>query len=507
MRCPVHGFIGLTQLEREIVDHAAFQRLRRVKQLAWTDYVYPGASHTRFEHSLGVMHLASRLYDAVVRSSGSTLREVFGYTEAGLERDWQVVRLAALLHDIGHPPFSHAAENLLPMKAPENYSLFQGMGKPAERYAHEDYSVAIIETLLKDLIEQHPCNRRNHKITTNEITALISKRPPGGATLFWKDIISGQLDADRMDYLLRDSLHAGVSYGRYDLDRIVSSVCAVRRPKEESSEPKIAIMRGGVFAAEALIIARYWMHKQVYFHKTRLVFDHHLEQALGEILADHAGQSSEKVYFPGPDSKEGLDKFLEWDDYRVMGLLAEGKGGEHGRRLMTRDHYRLVCELEESESTVADLDVSIKKNDDIVKALGPVVKHVCTPKALWYKTNPASELVLVDNDGKTEIGMLSEHSALMRSINVGYLRFVYVDKRDALDAREKFRGIVEQLSRPSGTLIQEALEATTAEDSAPQARIADSGGENLQLVLEPPKPTVKAVSRELAAKKGIQDVV
>jgi HD superfamily phosphohydrolase len=95
MRCPVHGFIGLTQLEREIVDHAAFQRLRRVKQLAWTDYVYPGASHTRFEHSLGVMHLASRLYDAVVRSSGSTLREVFGYTEAGLERDWQVVRFRA----------------------------------------------------------------------------------------------------------------------------------------------------------------------------------------------------------------------------------------------------------------------------------------------------------------------------------------------------------------------------------------------------------------------------
>lgn len=506
VRCPVHGFIGLTQLEREIIDHTAFQRLRRVKQLAWTDYVYPGTSHTRFEHSLGVMHLASRLYDAVVRSSGNTLREVFRYSDAGLERDWQVVRLAALLHDIGHPPFSHAAENLLPMKAPENYSLFQGMAKPVERYVHEDYSVAIIETLLKDLIEQHPCNRRNHKITTNEITALISKRPPGGATLFWKDIISGQLDADRMDYLLRDSLHAGVSYGRYDLDRIISSVCAVRRPQEESAEPKIAIMRGGVFAAEALIIARYWMHKQVYFHKTRLVFDHHLEQALGVILADQAGQPADKVYFPRPDSKEELAKFLEWDDYRVMGLLAAGKGGEHGQRLMTRDHYRLVCELEESESTVVDLGVSIKRNDEIVQSLGSVVKFVCTPKALWYKTNPASELILVDNDGKTEIGMLSEHSALMRSINVGYLRFVYVDKGDALAAREKFRGIVEQLSRPTGT-PKEAIEATTAGDSSSQPRIADSGGENPLLVLEPPKPTVKAVSRESVAKKGIQDAV
>jgi HD superfamily phosphohydrolase len=103
VRCPVHGFIGLTELERDIVNHADFQRLRRIKQLGWTDYIYPGASHTRFEHSLGVMHLASRLYEAVVRSSEDTLKEGFKYTDAGLARDWQIVRLAALLHYIGSP--------------------------------------------------------------------------------------------------------------------------------------------------------------------------------------------------------------------------------------------------------------------------------------------------------------------------------------------------------------------------------------------------------------------
>jgi hypothetical protein len=503
----VHGFIGLTQLEHDIVDHAAFQRLRRVKQLAWTDYVYPGTSHTRFEHSLGVMHLASRLYEAVVGASGNTLKEVFGYTDAGLARDWQIVRLAALLHDIGHPPFSHAAENLLPIKAHENYSLFQGMATPIERYVHEDYSVAIIETLLKDLIEQHSCNRRNYKITTDEITALISKRPPGGATLFWKDIISGQLDADRMDYLLRDSLHAGVSYGKYDLDRIVSSVCAVRRPKEESAEPKIAIMKGGIFAAEALIIARFWMHKQVYFHKTRLVFDYHLEQAIGEILKQVAERPLDRVYFPRPDSKEELDKYLEWDDYRVMGLLAAGEGGEHGQRLMTRNHYRLVCELEESEATVSDLGASIKRNDEIVEALGPLVKHVCTPKALWYKTNPASELVLVDNDGKTEIGMLSEHSALMKSINVGYLRFVYADKSEAAEAREKFKRFVEQ-SRPEAAPVREAEVAAPVQEPISNNVNADSSsGRGEPLILEPPRPAGKTVKSESASKKGVQDVI
>jgi uncharacterized protein len=504
VRCPVHGFIGMTQLEREIVDSAAFQRLRRVKQLAWTDYVYPGTSHTRFEHSLGVMHLASRLYEAVVRTSVDTLKEVFGYTDGGLARDWQIVRLAALLHDIGHPPFSHAAEQLLPMKVPEDYSLFQGMAKPSERYQHEDYSVAIIETVLKDLIEQHPCNRRNYKISTDEVTALISKRTPGGVTLFWKDIISGQLDADRMDYLLRDSLHAGVSYGKYDLDRIVSSVCAVRLPKEESAEPKIAIMKGGIYAAEALIVARYWMHKQVYFHKTRLACDHHLQQARGEILTGVAQRPSESVYFPRPDSIEELNKFLKWDDYRVMGLLAAGMGGEHGQRLMTRNHYRLVCELEESDGTLTDLGASIKKNDAIVEALGPIVKHVCKPKASWYKTNSTSELLLVDNDGKTEIGVLSEHSALMKSINIGYLRFVYVDKLDAPAAREKFRKIVEQQSRPEVAPVPQRI---NTEEVSPEDRSGDLAGESPQLTLEPPRPTVKAVQRESGVKKGVQDVI
>lgn len=521
IRCPVHGFIGMTELEREIVDHPAFQRLRRIKQLAWTDYVYPGTSHTRFEHSLGVMHLASRLYEAVVRASVDTLKDVFKYTDAGLARDWQVVRLAALMHDIGHPPFSHAAEQLLPMKAPENYSLFQGMGKPVERFTHEDYSVAIIETMLKDLIEQHPCNRRNYRITTDEITALISGRTPGGVTLFWKDIISGQLDADRMDYLLRDSLHAGVSYGNFDLDRIVSSVCAVRRPQEESAEPKIAIMKGGIYAAEALIIARYWIHKQVYFHKTRLACDHHLHNAIAEILADDSTQPRlESVYFPRPETAEELANFLKWDDYRVMGLLAAGKGGEHGQRLMTRNHYRLVCELEESEATVADLGASIKRNDAIVAELGPIVKHVCKPKPLWYKTNSSNDLVLVENDRRTQIGVLSEHSALLKSINIGYLRFVYADRSDATKAREEFRRILERQSRLEAPSAQEPLPEESLSTAAiipepsegvPQAEIQEDVS-NLrlkaeQLSLEPSKPTGKPVQSQPAAKKGMKDVV
>lgn len=508
IRCPVHGFIGLTELERDIVNHPAFQRLRRIKQLGWTDYIYPGASHTRFEHSLGVMHLASRLYEAVVQSSEETLKEGFKYTDAGLARDWQIVRLAALLHDIGHPPFSHAAETLMPVKKSEGSSLVAGSGsKPSvEQYAHEDYSVEIIERMLKDLIEQHPCNHRNYRITTDEITSLISKRTTAGSTLFWKDIISGQLDADRMDYLLRDSLHAGVSYGRYDHDRIVSSICAVRRRKEESPEPKIAIMKGGMHAAEALIVARYWITKQVYFHKTRLACDHHIGQALGSILAHEAERPTETVYFPRPDSTEELERYLKWDDYRVMERLVGGKGGEHGDRLMKRNHFRLACELEVSDASVDEFTASKKKNDLIVAELGPMVKYDFSPKASWYKTNPTLELLVVDNDGKTEVGLLSEHSAFMKSINIGYLRFIYVDKDDAEKARAIYKSFLEKESLAESASTENAAQARLGHPLPTSA--AELPVKELQLKLEPPLDDGKPVQSETTPQKGgIKDAV
>src|ERR1700759_164394 len=113
IRCPVHGFIRLNDWEWEVISQPAFQRLRRIRQLAWTDFVYPGAMHTRFEHSLGVLHMATMLYDAIIKRCIDFLRGEFRYNDAGLARYRKLVRLAALLHDVGHGPFSHAGEDLL----------------------------------------------------------------------------------------------------------------------------------------------------------------------------------------------------------------------------------------------------------------------------------------------------------------------------------------------------------------------------------------------------------
>jgi HD superfamily phosphohydrolase len=245
IRCPVHGFVIINDWEREIIAQPAFQRLRRIRQLAWTDHVYPGAMHTRFEHSLGVMHVATRAYEAIAERSKDLLAGEMGYNQAGLERDKMLVRLTALLHDTGHAPFSHAAEELLP-NSPHT-------GKP---YAHEDYSAAIIGAELRDAIENHPLNR-NYHFRAEDITALLEGRSTAGHTLFWRELITGQMDADRIDYLLRDSLHAGVDYGRFDWRRLLHTTEAI--PGDREQGPRLGVSEGGTHAAEALVLARYFM--------------------------------------------------------------------------------------------------------------------------------------------------------------------------------------------------------------------------------------------------------
>ena len=212
LRDPVHGFIEIDEWERDIINHPAFQRLRRIKQLAWTDMVYPGATHTRFEHSLGVMHVATRLFDAICARSNELLTQELQYNDGGLERQRRLIRLAALLHDVGHAPFSHAAEEILPFN-----------DRTQKRYTHEQYSAAIAEHALADVIEDHPINRQNYRLRVEEVRDFFLEAPSREG-LLWRDLISSQMDADRMDYMLRDSHHAGVSYGRYDLDRIVATV-------------------------------------------------------------------------------------------------------------------------------------------------------------------------------------------------------------------------------------------------------------------------------------------
>lgn len=419
IRDPIHGFIELNDWELEIVNHPVFQRLRRIRQLGLTDMVYPGATHTRFEHSLGVMHVAGRMFDEIVKRRGDFLENELRFDKAGLSRDSTLVRLTALLHDVGHAPFSHAAEGLMPQN-PDT----------GRAYKHENYSGAAIRFLMSDVIEDHPSNQ-NYDFKASDIANFLEGRSSLARTLLWRDLISGHLDADRADYLLRDSYHAGVEYGKYDLNRVLVSMTVGIDP--ETNSPAIAVDEGGLHAAEGLILARYMMFTQVYFQHTRRAYDHHLKGFLKSLLVEETGD--ENATFPPPTSVENIRKYLEWTDWKALGLLADEKGGEDGRIIRERNHHRDVFETKEVPDQ-DDLDMLHR----VVTELGDDVVFVDHPEQSWYNIEK-TEIKILRRTGET-LQKLSHLSNVVGKIAGISQKRVYVaasNKEAATDKVAKLR--------------------------------------------------------------------
>jgi len=222
---PIHRYIRFSQVEKQLIDSPAFQRLRRIRQLAGAHLVYPSAQHSRFEHSLGTMHIAGLAGETLLGKGYIDQTEIV-----------QELRLAALLHDIGHGPFSHLFEEVLEYR---------------RNTSHEDLGKEIIlKTELSDILERHGYNA--HQIC--RLSFGQSK------VNFMNEIISGGLSADIMDYLPRDGLFTGAEYAKLDYHRIVSSL--------EVSKNRLAINKSALNSLESMLISRYEMFKAVYFHKT-----------------------------------------------------------------------------------------------------------------------------------------------------------------------------------------------------------------------------------------------
>lgn len=256
IRDPIHGFITFSDKEKEIINWNEFQRLRYIKQLALTYYVYPGAMHTRFEHSLGVMEVASRIFDRLLYKEEKGINSILSGIGLSDIQARRILRLAALLHDIGHLPFSHGGEVILP-----------------EVKRHEDVTIEIIKHLrdkLKKMFSEEEINICIQLIT-GEVIPEIN---------FLKDIISGQVDADRIDYLLRDSYHCGVGYGHFDYHRLIEELVVI---EDSAGGLELAIDRGGIHSLEALILARYYMFTQVFCHRTRRIYDIYLKEFMKRL--------------------------------------------------------------------------------------------------------------------------------------------------------------------------------------------------------------------------------
>ncbi len=327
IRDPIHNFIRLESDEVQVLDSAPFQRLRNIHQLALTYLLYPGATHRRFEHSLGVLELASRVYD-VVTDFGKLHDGVRYIVPEGHKFEYwrKALRMAALCHDLGHLPFSHAAESeLLP-----------------EGWDHERLTVELIRSDEMERIWGEL------KVDPEDVAKLAvgPKHYRNGSFSDWEAILSeiivgDAFGVDRMDYLLRDSYHIGVAYGRFDHYRLIDTLRILpkvdRAPDEDSGsqEPVLGVEEGGLHSAEALMLARYFMFSQVYCHHVRRIYDIHLKDFLKSWLPD--GKFS--------ISAEDLMQITDNEIASELSRAARDKGhpgSDPARRISRREHFRLL---------------------------------------------------------------------------------------------------------------------------------------------------------------------
>ncbi len=369
IRDPIHGAIELTSDERALVDTPQYQRLRNVKQLGFADLAFPGATHTRYAHGLGAMAMATKVFDAL-----SPHLELDGDDRA---RFRQTLRLAVLFHDLGHPPLSHATERIMPPVA--DLRVPDWAREPGGRRAgHEDYTLKLV--LDSGLTAEIGRRFAGAGIEPGHVAGLICGRAPPGAYPYrsrgrdllpvLRQVVSGELDADRMDYLQRDSFFTGVNYGKFDADWIVQNLAAVQR----DDRVYLALQHRAVYAFEDFLLSRYHMFLSVYFHSTSVGY---------EVLLQRWCETGE--YALPADA----DAYLLHDDVALISAL-RGSQDPWARRIVRRQGYRVLMENAPGEGAQA-----LEETNDRLRARGidafvtvsrGVLSHYGKEATLWVRS-------------------------------------------------------------------------------------------------------------------------
>jgi len=301
IRDPIHNIIPFENndcdhLLLSLINTREFQRLRRIRQLGMSQYVFPGADHSRFAHSIGVMQNARRFLDRLVRLAPKEVND---------DRRL-VVTVAALLHDLGHGPFSHTFEKI----TGEN---------------HETRTLDIIKdssTDVNKMLKEHSANLPERLSVFFDENTDDGKREEADVPAFLTQVVSSQLDADRFDYLVRDSLSTGTDYGEFDHEWLMQHLLL------DTDKGRLFLSHKALSAAEAYVFARYHMYRTVYFHKTtraaevmlRLLFKRYKQ--LAEVRET---EEDKKSIVPGcPESvflafttSMSLGEYLDLDDYAI----------------------------------------------------------------------------------------------------------------------------------------------------------------------------------------------
>ena len=394
IRDSVYGDISLNKFEERIMDMPQFQRLRRIKQLGLIGLSYPGATHTRFDLSVGTMNLGSKLS-----------------AELGLpDDDIELIRASALLHDIGHGPFSHVSEGVLSVP-------------------HEELTKYVVtKTSMCDLLEE--------KFDVNEIVDIVNGKGYLGP------IVSGELDVDRMDYLLRDSHNTGVAYGIIDYERIISNL--------KLEDDGLILDIKGVQAAEGALVSRYFMYPSVYQHHTTRIVNSMFRRALKKVIDEDIIDENDIYKY---DDAEIIGVFRHCEDEFVNDIMARLDNRQIMKRVKTirLDNFKYPekmykieqKELRKAEEEIAE-DYDIEKDYVFINiAAYPRFDEMKTQVSVDGKLYPLTEISNI-------IGALSKARFNIPDISV-YVdeseksKFAKFKLENYLDLpeidREKFHGI------------------------------------------------------------------
>jgi uncharacterized protein len=380
IRDPIHGYIKITREERELIDSLFVQRLRRIHQLAGAYLVYPGGVHSRFEHVLGTMHVAGLIGQSVANRAGLH------------DHDIQELRIAALLHDVGHGPFSHLFEEVLADKTD---------------LTHEDLSQRIVsESSIGDIL------RRN-----GYRPSKISKLCVGKSTSvpFMNQVIAGGLSADMMDYLLRDTYFTGVEYGKVDIQRVIDSL-------DVSADGHLMLERAALYAFEALLIARYEMFKAVYFHRTvraaELMLAHSMTLADKELKLTDVSRIERVLRLT---DEVVLQQLADLDQHTPELKMAQRLAANYMQRRLVKCVFEKV--MQRKDSTVQRIFSKKRFRDELASGIAqsagvkPSDIYIDVPNTpsvpYTYERQAFNSITLFSNDGyagnrKTETVPISE---------------------------------------------------------------------------------------------------
>lgn len=432
IRDPIHGTLQLSRNEVAVVDHGAYQRLRMIKQLGLADLAFPGATHTRYAHGLGTMHIAARMFRILAKN--------YELADADELRLLQTLRLAAMFHDLGHAPLSHTTEAFMPKVGDLELGSW-AEGRPDRQASHEDYTLKIIVgSELTRLIEER---FQDVGVRPEDVATLISGRAwPGQEARFvvggrnWlpllRQCVSSELDADRMDYLLRDSYFAGVPYGRYDHEWLLENLT----PVERDGALYLGLNARALFGFEDYLLSRYHMFMSVYFHHIPIGYEVMLkcfhEEATGELVI--------------PAHVEG---YLGCDDVFLFSMLRSSRSA-WARRIVERKAYRMLVETREvvgEKDTLARPMAQVEEVQAALKERGiSALVHSVKGRLSKYFNQGASqpphparspELYLVDEGQavpvETHVPLYQRYSGAI------HLKRVYVDPGKIDEAREVLR--------------------------------------------------------------------